>query len=69
MTVRRLGFLAVRTAVFVVVAWILAVTTGWSMPAAVAVALTTAALVVQLAGMVWLRHRTQGSVTQNSAKH
>ncbi|MDR7299859.1 hypothetical protein [Haloactinomyces albus] len=74
MTVRRLGFLAVRTAVFVAAAWAMAVGTGWAMPAVVAVALTTAALAVQLAGMVWLRRRQQDSVPrapseQDSAKH
>lgn len=63
MNSRRLGFVAVRTAVFVAAALAVAIVNGWPTPATVAVALTTAALAVQLIGMLWLRRHEQAPAT------
>lgn len=63
MNSRRLGILALRTAVFVIVAVVLAALNDWGSYATLAVALTTAALAIQLAGVLWLRRREQAAPT------
>lgn len=55
MNSRRLTFVLVRTGVFLVAGLILFTVIGWSTYAAVAVALITAAMAVQLGGVLWLR--------------
>lgn len=57
MNSRRLGVIALRTAVFVVVAVVVAVLNDWAGYAVLAVALTVAALAMQLGGMLWLRRK------------
>lgn len=63
MNSRRLGILALRTAVFVIVAVVLAALNGWGGYATLAVALTTTALAIQLAGVLWLRRREHAAPT------
>ncbi len=55
MTPRRLTILAIRTAVFVILALTVAVVSGWSPFAITAVALTSGALAIQLGGLIWMR--------------
>lgn len=55
MNSRRLGVVALRTAVFVIAAVVVGVLHDWSLYAVAAVALTLAALAVQIGGMLWLR--------------
>ncbi|SDP31729.1 hypothetical protein SAMN04487905_103187 [Actinopolyspora xinjiangensis] len=55
MNSRRLTFVLVRTAVFLVVGLVLFTVIGWSPFATFAVVLIGAAMAVQLGGVVWLR--------------
>lgn len=66
MNPRRLGVLAARTAVFVVLALIVAVLNGWSVFAITAVALTGGALAVQLGGILWLRRAERSTADTSS---
>jgi hypothetical protein len=52
---RRLMFVLIRTAVFFVLVLIAAVFFHWTPLAVIAVALTGAAALVQLGGVLWLR--------------
>jgi FtsH-binding integral membrane protein len=55
MNSRRMALLLIRTTAFFVIALVVAVLNDWPWFGVVAVALTGAACVMQLAGVLWLR--------------